>query len=194
LAANGAIVLDIRPVAEFIARHHAGALFVDFDRRSFLPLVRLFVPPEAPLVVIAADVETARTARALLEGDGRRVADVMASTAVRQARLESLPIIDVGHLAERLATGDRDFQLVDVRQSFEWKLGSIEGASHVPLKALAAEAERWQPDDEILCVCEQGVRSATAASFLRRRGFVNAKSVDGGIEAWASSGRALKEE
>src|SRR5581483_1972250 len=89
------------------------------------------------------------------------------------AGLEPLPTIGVDALAGRLAAPARDFRLVDVRQSFEWKLGYIEGAVLVPMKRLADECAQWQPGDELLCLCEQGVRSATAASYLRRRGFTN---------------------
>jgi rhodanese-related sulfurtransferase len=194
---SGALVLDVRPAAEFVRGHAAGALFIDFDRRSFLPLVRLLVPADAPVVLVAPDADVARAAGALLESNGHRVADLIvpdAGLAATGARVERLPTIAVDELADRLAAPAGDFRLVDVRQSFEWKLGAIEGAVLVPLQTLAAESERWQPADELLCLCEQGVRSATAASFLRRRGFVNAKSVDGGVAAWANSGRPLREE
>ncbi len=195
--APGAIVVDVRPVPDFVRGHAAGALFIDFDRRIFLPFVRLLVPADAPIVLVAPDADVAGAASALLTGDGYRIAETMVAgggVAATGAAGERLPTIGVDELADRLAAPARDFRLVDVRQSFEWKLGYIEGAVLVPLKTLATACERWQPADELLCLCEQGVRSATAASYLRRRGFVNAKSVDGGVAAWQASGRPLRED
>ena len=34
-------------------------------------------------------------------------------------------------------------------------------------------------------MCHHGVRSLDAAAYLRGHGFVNAKSMSGGIDAWA---------
>ena len=49
---HDALVVDVRPVADFVREHVAGSLFVDFDRRTFLPIVRLFVPAEAPVILV----------------------------------------------------------------------------------------------------------------------------------------------
>lgn len=193
----GALVVDVRPVADFVREHVAGSLFVDFDRRTFLPIVRLFVPAQAPVVLVAPDREVAAAAGALLESDARRVVERIVpdvGLAAAGARVEALPTVGVEELARRLAAPARAFRLVDVRQRFEWQLGYIGGAVLVPLTALDAASARWAPADELLCVCEQGVRSATAASFLRRRGFAGAASVEGGIAAWAGSGRPLEED
>jgi rhodanese-related sulfurtransferase len=195
--APGATVLDVRAAPDFVRGHAAGSLFVDFDRRVFLPLVRLLVPPAAAIVLVAADEHVAGAAGALLASAGYHVTGTLVSGAGAPAALgpvERLPTLGIDALAERLASPARDFQLVDVRQRFEWKLGHIDGAVLVPLKQLPADTERWTPADEILLVCEQGVRSATAASYLRRRGYANAKSVEGGVAAWAGSGRPLLED
>lgn len=192
--APGATVLDVRPAPDFVHGHLAGALFVDFDRRVFLPFVRLLVPPAAVIVLVAADRDVAGAATALLTGEGYRVTDTVVGAAASPGPTEPLPTLGVAELADRLASPARDFQLVDVRQSFEWKLGHIDGAVLVPLKRLPLDAERWKPADEILLICEEGIRSATAASYLRRRGYANAKSVEGGVAAWASAGRPLVED
>jgi rhodanese-related sulfurtransferase len=189
----------VRPAPEFVRGHLSGSLFIAFDRRSFVPLVRLLAPAEAPIVLVASDAATAQAAGALLGAEGYRVkdtvvaerADVLAGGA---QCLEPLPTVSIAELAERLAGPARDFRLIDVRQSFEWKLGAIDGSVLVPLKRLPAEAETWTSGEEILLLCEEGVRSATAASYLRRRGFTRASSVEGGVGEWARSGRPLVEE
>lgn len=191
------VVLDIRPVDEFTRGHPAGALFVEFDRRIFLPLVRLFVPPGAPLTLVAPDPGTAAAARPLLEEAGHPVRAVLVGgdgLAAAGHRLEALPTVTVDGLADRLAAPARDFRLLDVRQRFEWALGRIEGAELVPLKTLAQAAAGWPAAGEVLCVCEQGVRSATAVSVLRRRGFTRVGNVAGGVAAWAAAGRPLEED
>jgi rhodanese-related sulfurtransferase len=193
----GATVLDVRPAPDFVRGHVAGSLFIEFDRRVFLPFVRLLVPSGATVVLVAADQEVAAAASALLGSEGYRVTGTVMAGAAPPASLgpvEPLPTLGVDALADRLASPARDFQLVDVRQSFEWKLGYVDGAVLVPIKHLPVDAERWKSTDEILLLCEHGVRSATAASYLRRRGYASAKSVEGGVAAWVSSGRPLRED
>ena len=196
-SSDGCVVVDVRPAPDFVREHVVGAVFIDFDRRRFLPVLRLLVPASAPLTLVVPDGEVASAARALAEREGHRVTDVIVADvglAAAGARVERLPTVDVDALADRLAAAPRNVRLVDVRQKFEWDLGHIEGAILVPLESIEAASLRWQPTDELCCVCEQGVRSATAASFLLRRGFVNARSVEGGVGAWVQSGRPLREE
>jgi len=53
-------------------------------------------------------------------------------------------------------------------------------------QALAQEImQAWSKYTLIVTMCHHGVRSLDAAAYLRGHGFVNAKSMRGGIDAWA---------
>ena len=57
----------------------------------------------------------------------------------------------------------------------------------IPMRTIPERLAELEPrrGDRIVVHCHHGVRSLRVARFLRERGFVNAQSMTGGIEAWA---------
>ena len=46
--------------------------------------------------------------------------------------------------------------------------------------------ERWPKDSPIVVHCHLGERSVEAAFFLINQGFINVRSLTGGIDAWSA--------
>lgn len=81
--------------------------------------------------------------------------------------------------------------MVDVRENDEWQAGHIPGSVHIPLSHLTARVAELDPGTTVVAICHSGVRSLYAAEILRRAGFRDARSLSGGIVAWAEAGQAL---
>lgn len=86
---------------------------------------------------------------------------------------------------QRTDAGDA-LHLVDVRQPEETAEFNI-GGTALPL----GEIQNMQTgsiddlkDEEVICYCRSGKRSATAALFLEQAGFTNVKNLVGGMLAW----------
>ena len=79
------------------------------------------------------------------------------------------------------------FLLLDCREPDEHGIARIEGALLIPMRTIPERLAELEPrrGDRIVVHCHHGVRSLRVARFLRERGFVNAQSMRGGIEAWA---------
>jgi rhodanese-related sulfurtransferase len=77
-----------------------------------------------------------------------------------------------------------DHTLVDVREDWEYALGHIPGALHIPLDELAARAAEIPSDKPVVVVCEHGIRSLMAAEYLADSGFAEVYSLLGGTSAW----------
>ncbi|HEX5138905.1 MAG TPA: rhodanese-like domain-containing protein [Planctomycetota bacterium] len=94
--------------------------------------------------------------------------------------------ITAAEVKAKLDRGER-VRLLDVREPMELGICRIEGAEHIPMMQLflGLKAPDAAPDDEIVVFCHVGVRSHEAAAFLRARGFPRARSLAGGIDAWA---------
>lgn len=75
-------------------------------------------------------------------------------------------------------------QLVDCRERWEWDLGHIRGAAHIPLGELPDRAEELDARMPIVVYCHAGVRSVHAALLLEQLG-LRADSMRGGTEAWS---------
>lgn len=75
---------------------------------------------------------------------------------------------------------------LDVREQHEWNAGHVDGAVHVPMGRLAAEAHRLPADRRIVAVCRSGSRSHAVTNALRDAGF-DAVNLVGGMHAWAAA-------
>ena len=97
-----------------------------------------------------------------------------------------VPTVQPGEVAARLAEG---WTLLDVRTADEWAGGRIAGSVHIPMDQLMQRLA--EVDDRVVCVCAVGARSARVAQFLNAQGR-DAVNLDGGLQAWASSGLPLE--
>jgi molybdopterin/thiamine biosynthesis adenylyltransferase/rhodanese-related sulfurtransferase len=88
-------------------------------------------------------------------------------------------------LASRKA-GLKDFELVDVRESGEHDIVSIDGSVLIPQgRILAGEAWAELPQDkDIVFHCKAGTRSASVLEAARKAGYQRVSHLDGGILAW----------
>lgn len=80
--------------------------------------------------------------------------------------------------------------LLDCRRDEEWAFNRLEGAVHIPMHTIESrldEIEEAAGDKtrEVHVYCHHGRRSLVVAAQLRGHGFVNAKSVAGGIDLWS---------
>lgn len=82
-----------------------------------------------------------------------------------------------------------DYQIVDVREPWEWQAGRINEAVLIPLNDLMAAAEEGvlQKERAVAVVCKAGNRSEVASLMLRARGY-QVENVEGGMDAWAAAG------
>ena len=88
---------------------------------------------------------------------------------------------------QALRTAGTPFLLLDCREPEEHAIASLPAAVLVPMAeipARLAELERHR-DGRIVVHCHHGGRSLRVAHWLRARGFAQAQSMAGGIEAWA---------
>lgn len=83
-----------------------------------------------------------------------------------------------------------DFVLIDVREDREWDAAHAAGAIHLGKGIIERDIEKTIPDKSktIVLYCGGGFRSALAADALRKMGYTNAISLDGGWRAWQESG------
>src|SRR6185437_16683900 len=89
-------------------------------------------------------------------------------------------------LAERIARGDDSFDLIDVREPWEWQMAHLDRARLVPLGTVADSVDSLDPNREIVVMCKSGGRSGRAAEFLRESGFRRVRNLAGGILRWSA--------
>jgi rhodanese-related sulfurtransferase len=92
---------------------------------------------------------------------------------------------------EGLRLRDDGHVVVDVREPFEWDVGHIPGALHIPLGKLPESlAQLPDRDAGILLHCRSGARSGRAATFLEAQGYTRVANLDVLLSDWQARGGA----
>ncbi|WP_035741224.1 molybdopterin-synthase adenylyltransferase MoeB [Arthrobacter sp. MA-N2] len=100
--------------------------------------------------------------------------------------IRTVTATELSGMLEARAAGERDFELVDVREIGEHEIVSIDGSVLIPQgRILAGEAWTELPQDkEIVFHCKGGTRSAAVLAAAQRAGYTHVSHLDGGILAW----------
>ncbi|HSL00383.1 MAG TPA: rhodanese-like domain-containing protein [Rubrobacteraceae bacterium] len=200
LVRAGAVLVDGRDQREFDAAHVPGSINVTMNQTGVGTRAAWMVDPESEVIVNAEGDEEARRMARMLEAVGfRRIRGFLAGgmSAWRAAGLEAqtTPALDIPGLAKRL--DHEEVVVLDVRSAAEWKAGHVEGSIHVPYQQLRdgiPDEVRNAGAKPLAVICGSGVRSALAASLLRRSGVDNVEHVaDGGVPTLAEQGIDLAE-
>lgn len=80
--------------------------------------------------------------------------------------------------------------IIDVREPDAFAAGHLRDARNIPLKELPnrlGELDKFK-SKSVIAVCQTGVQSAKAAAQLKKAGFNEALSLNGGIAAWQTQG------
>jgi adenylyltransferase/sulfurtransferase len=81
----------------------------------------------------------------------------------------------------------RPFQLIDVREPYEFEWGNIDGAENIPLDSVLLQLEKISKAGEVIIHCKSGNRASAIIDVLKvKHGYTNLRNLTGGIEAWAT--------
>lgn len=73
-----------------------------------------------------------------------------------------------------------EINLIDVRETYEYKSGHLPMAKNIPMNVLIAEADKLLDNSkEYHIICQSGARSSRVCSILKDNGF-NVVNVNGG--------------
>ncbi|HEX4666087.1 MAG TPA: MBL fold metallo-hydrolase [Chthoniobacterales bacterium] len=181
---DDAVVLDLRPPAQFGAGHFSGSINIGIGSPSFSTWTGFMVRGEKAIALVVNSAEDAKRARLELARIGfDNVLGYIKASSVSEA--QKLPQTSAEQLKANLRN---DGPLVlDVRTPNEWKSGHIESAWHVPLSSFGKELPALPNDRKIAVICASGYRSSVASSMLQARGFKDVENVTGGMTAFTES-------
>ncbi len=180
---EGAVPLDMRTPRPFAKEHVTGAVNLQFNRADLADRAEMLLPADATYVVHAEPEPIAKIAVQILKDAGFRVAGHLEGglAAWKAAGLptESIEVLTVDELKDQLD----GLQVVDVREGYEYRHAHIPGARNLPWTETWTRAAELDADTPPAIVCGDEVRSAAAASVLRRAGHAP-RLVLGGMIDW----------
>ena len=83
---------------------------------------------------------------------------------------------------------DEGYEIVDVREQWEWDRGHIPGAKHVVLGSILADPAGHKFSDRTVFQCQVGERSAVASEMAVALGVSDVVNFRGGFSAWKQAG------
>lgn len=186
-AQQGAVVVDVRPFADYDAAHIPNSLNAGIDG-PLSAWVGWVLSPEVPLILLGAASDDEREAqRQLLRIGYDRILGALEGgiAAWREAgyRTRSTSQITMEALAAALEQGD-EVTILDSREVQEWAQGHLPGAVLMPVGQIPHHAPTLPPDAPVAVHCAHGYRSAVAASLLERAGIPHVLHVTDGYEEW----------
>jgi len=185
LAADGAAVVDVRPVDRFAAGHIPGSLSIPL-RPQFAPWLGWLVRRDQSIVfVVDDDQDRVDLVRQCLTIGYERLAGELAGglgawTAEHQP-VSVIPLVSPAALDPH--------QVLDVRQIAEYTAGHVPGAVHLELGSLAPQLDAV-PTGPITLMCGHGERAMTGASILAAAGRKHLSVMVGGPDDWARAAGA----
>ena len=110
-----------------------------------------------------------------------KIASVIRGSAEIFASLHISP----GDLASALRTKER-LTLLDVRKREEYDVGNLPGSRLITVELTFEILNKWLRDTLLVFYSSNGRRSLDKASYFRAYGFPRARSLSGGLAAWAA--------
>ncbi len=179
---DGAIPLDLRTPRPFAEKHLPGAVNLQFNRADLADRAEMLLPDDRTYVVHAKPDPIAKIAAGLLADAGFDVAGYLegglAAWEGAGYETETLEVLSVDELHERM----QELTIVDTREGFEYRHSHIPGALSAPWTETWEKKDDLPEDRTLAIVCGDEVRSAAAASILKRTGYQPALVIGGMID------------
>jgi hydroxyacylglutathione hydrolase len=183
---DGAQLLDVRPLREFLAGHAPGAINVPVGRTGFATKAGFVLDPAGPICVLASATAEAEDAIRGL----RAVGLLQIDGYVLDSGSERIEPVGLDELDALLADGA---ELIDVREKDERDSGYIPGSRNIPYRLLTVCGADVPTDRTVITICSTGARAGVAASLLAARGVQARPVVDGGVGEWTARGGSTVE-
>jgi rhodanese-related sulfurtransferase len=164
---QGGLLIDLRAVDDYLARHVRGSIPLLFERGPGLSgRARDLLPLDARLVLIEDGTSDLEDAAASFRGKGFDVAGYLKSDQAEAPPLQTVSTPDV-------SINYRDARLVLLDVADPGTLDRPEGTILIPAETLWQQARELDPGSMLGILAGWGVRAASAIGILENLGFQN---------------------
>ncbi|MDI6103710.1 MBL fold metallo-hydrolase [Actinoplanes sp. NEAU-A12] len=184
MLADGATVVDVRPVTDVAAGHITGAIAIPL-RAQFATWLGWLVDRDTPIVIVRnTDQDPADILWPALNIGVEHIAGELTGGMAAWTGTVT---------TTRLVSPDRvDGPVLDIRQETEYTAGHLPAATHIELGELPADPTVAAGTSIVMC--GHGERAMTAATLLERAGHHDLGVLVGGPADWAAAtGDTLRE-
>ncbi|MCT4630408.1 MBL fold metallo-hydrolase [Winogradskyella sp.] len=182
---ESALVLDVRPQAEFIKGHIPNSIFIGLNGQ-FAPWVgALITDIKQPILLVVPEGKSEEAVTRLSRvgydntlGYLKGGIDAWVASKKDIDTLESISAEEFSDIAKKA-----NINILDVRKDGEYKSMHIENAQHFALDYINEQINEVDSKRTYYVHCAGGYRSVIAISILKSRGFHNLVDIAGGFGA-----------
>lgn len=187
------VVIDIRQGRAYTEGHMPGALSAPYRQHGWASQVSAWAKQQGPSPVIGLFGDNAVVVKAATDALGAEGLSVAATFegGMPQWTGAGYPVVAVKALTvDDLASHLEDWAVIDVREPYELRSGTVPGALPIPLGNLEQQVGQLSKDKRYAVVCASGNRSQSAAAYLAEQGF-DVANVVGGMSLWIGGGHPV---
>lgn len=191
---EGAVIIDTRTEVSFAGAHIPGSISIWKDN---LPsFAGWFVDGDSSILLVTEDgypeEEIKHLYRTGFDNIEGYLSGGLISWHMSAKKSHTIDTVRVEELCD-IIDEQNDYFILDVRSEDELEEeGEIQDAKNVHLTQIPDNYEILPREEEIYIFCGSGLRSMTAASLLKNRGFENISVVLGGLLGWSSTTCPIK--
>ncbi|MFW5736462.1 MAG: rhodanese-like domain-containing protein, partial [Halanaerobium sp.] len=183
-------IIDVRMEVSYASAHIPGSISIPLQN---LPsFVGWFIPVGAKILLVTEGEYPEEAIKHLYRTGYDNITGYLSggiiSWHMAGKKSESINTVTVDRLCTLLDTEAEDWFILDIRSEDELKEeGEIQQAENIHLTQLPEHYAELPEDKPLYIFCGSGLRSMTAASLLKKEGFINQRVVLGGLLAWNST-------
>ncbi|MFW6251815.1 MAG: MBL fold metallo-hydrolase [Halanaerobium sp.] len=183
-------IIDVRMEVSYASAHIPGSISIPLQN---LPsFVGWFIPVGAKILLVTEGEYPEEAIKHLYRTGYDNITGYLSggiiSWHMAGKKSESINTVTVDRLCTLLDTEAEDWFILDIRSEDELKEeGEIQQAENIHLTQLPEHYAELPEDIPLYIFCGSGLRSMTAASLLKKEGFINQRVVLGGLIAWNST-------
>ena len=181
-------IIDTRNKVDFAKSHLPGAINIQ-NNNSFATWAGWFLNYTEQFILIAEESQMEDLTRKLMRIGLDNIFGFITDLSDSKGDFETVDNIPAEEL--QAAVGNDAIQIVDVRNSTEFKDGHIEGAVNAFVGTLPDNLDLIDRNREVIIHCQAGDRSSIAYSILQANGFTNIKNYPGGMKEWKELGNKV---
>lgn len=183
-----ALFIDTRPAAAFARKHIPGTVNIPISLNSFSTYTGWYVDYDARTFFIAFKNEVMEVLNALMAIGVDDVPGYFTTEVIDQSPAEALEQVTPQ------AAYEANMHILDVRGMSEYRRQRIPRAQHIPMGEVLLRLKELPRTKTIAVQCASGDRSQVVASLLRKMGFKNVVTLEGGMDAWKAAGLPVEQE
>jgi|ACXJ01.1.fsa_nt_gi Rhodanese-related sulfurtransferase len=187
------LVIDTRNGEDYMAKHIPGSVNVPLSPYSWARSIKNWLDGRSPDIVVVSDnADTSQRASKELISVGLKVVQAidngLESCAAEGGELATVDLITPEELSEKLD----EYTVLDVREPFEWQMGTIADSMRIPMNDIPDRLHELEREKKYAVICAHGNRSEVVSVYLADNGFKVA-NVIGGMQRWVRSSLPLDE-